>query len=429
MAMLLLLFIVIAVGYFTLIIFYSIGWSKTKYFSFEEINGRTTLSRPTTKISVVIAARNEEKNISNCLLYVLNQNYPKELFEVIVVDDNSEDGTVDVVKQLQSEFDNLFIRQFDNETIERKSFKKEAITKGVEMARGELIVVTDADCIAEKNWLQTIAAYYEIHQPKMLVMPVRFCSENVIAKERIALCAAETEAISSDKKIASSCSAKSRAIPRNDGRCEKWLHDFQQTDLSGLIGITAGSLFWNMPVMANGGNMAFEKKTFEAVNGFSGNENIPGGDDIFLLLKIKKQFPGSIQFLKSKEVIVTTKPVSSFTEFYHQRLRWISKSGKFGDWKITAMLVLSYLFNFLLLLNLILSIVLKSKTLLTITGIIFLLKWLIEFTLVKNVSAFLNHPFSVSKFILSNLLHQLYVIVFGILALFNKYEWKGRKYN
>jgi len=379
MTALITVFIIISTLYFALIIIYTIGWNRTGFFVAERFS-------PNTKISVVIAARNEEQNIRECLHSVLHQNYPKELFEVIVVDDHSEDKTAEIVKSLQSEFGNLMIREFDNEIAEGKSYKKEAITKGVEIAKGELIITTDADCIADKNRLQTIASFYETHQPKMIAMPIRFESGN------------------------------------------SWLQDFQQMDLSGLIGITTGSLYWNFPVMANGGNMAFEKNAFEKVNGFSGNENIPGGDDIYLLLKIKKYFPGAVQFLKSEEVIVTTKPLSTFNEFYHQRLRWISKSGKFGDWKITAVLMCSYLFNFLLLFSLFAGIVFQAKILLIASVIIYLMKWVVEFPMVKSVSDFLNHPFSISKYLFCNILHQLYVIVFGILALVKKYEWKGRTY-
>jgi cellulose synthase/poly-beta-1,6-N-acetylglucosamine synthase-like glycosyltransferase len=376
MFLFLLTFIIVSAVYFMLILIYTIGWERTQYFLAE-----TPL--PRTKISVVIAARNEEKNIGACLSSITNQNYPKDLFEVIVVDDYSEDETVNIA----AKFENCKVIKLQNDSESTlQSYKKFALTRGIESASGKLIVVADADCVAKNNWLTTVASFFEAQNAKMIIMPVRFENENSL------------------------------------------LNTFQQMDLSGLIGITAGSLFWNFPVMANGGNMAFEKKAFEAVRGFLGNENIPGGDDIFLLLKIKKQFPGSVNFLKSDQAIVTTKAADAFNDFFNQRIRWLSKSGKFGDWKITAVLVLSYLFNLFLVFGFILSIIFNSEVLLFTAITILLIKWTTEFMLVKKASDFLNHTFTVQRFIFSNLVHQWYVIVFGVLSLIKKYTWKGRKY-
>jgi cellulose synthase/poly-beta-1,6-N-acetylglucosamine synthase-like glycosyltransferase len=236
MFLFLLTFIIVSAVYFMLILIYTIGWERTQYFLAE-----TPL--PRTKISVVIAARNEEKNIGACLSSITNQNYPKDLFEVIVVDDYSEDETVNIA----AKFENCKVIKLQNDSESTlQSYKKFALTRGIESASGKLIVVADADCVAKNNWLTTVASFFEAQNAKMIIMPVRFENENSL------------------------------------------LNTFQQMDLSGLIGITAGSLFWNFPVMANGGNMAFEKKAFEAVRGFLGNENIPGGDDIFFIAENQK---------------------------------------------------------------------------------------------------------------------------------------------
>jgi cellulose synthase/poly-beta-1,6-N-acetylglucosamine synthase-like glycosyltransferase len=380
------LLIAVAIIYFFIIISYSIGWFKTKTFH-PEIN-----MQPTTKISVVIAARNEAENIAACIQSLQHQTYSKENFEVIVIDDHSEDNTFEIAKEIFTQTETPIaiggkIRKLENFVSEEKnsSFKKQAIASGVELATGDLIVTLDADCVAPENWLITIAQFYETHHSKMIVMPVRFENGNAA------------------------------------------LQIFQQMDLSGLIGITAGSLYWNFPVMANGANLAYEKKIFQLVKGFEGNEQMPGGDDIMLLLKIKKQFYEGIKFLKNNSVIVTTKPVKNFQEFYHQRLRWISKSGKFGDWKITAVLILSYLFYLLSAVAFIVGLAI-NKQLMIIATIILFLKYCIEFYLISRVSIFLQHPFNIKKYIFSSFLHKLYAIIFGLLGIVAKYEWKGRHY-
>jgi cellulose synthase/poly-beta-1,6-N-acetylglucosamine synthase-like glycosyltransferase len=375
------LLITIAIIYFSIIILYSIGWFKTKTFQ----SKKNVVS--STKISVIIVARNEVENIAACLESLKRQTYSTKNFEVIVIDDHSEDDTFNIAEKIIAPIDNWKIEKLENLVSKAKnsSFKKQAITKGIELATGNLIVTLDADCVVPQNWLQTIAEFYEQHQPKMIVMPVRFEEGNAS------------------------------------------LQVFQQMDLTSLIGITAGSLYWNFPVMANGANLAYEKKVFQQVNGFEGNEQIPGGDDIMLLLKIKKQFPKSIKFLKNDSVIVTTRAVVTLQEFCNQRLRWISKSGKFGDWKITVVLVISYLFNLATILAFIIGCVASESLFLTATTVLFL-KWCTEFYLVKSTSSFLKQPFSLFNYLCCNVLHQLYVVVFGLLGTIVQYKWKGRKY-
>ena len=377
MELFVILLIVLTVIYFIIILAYSFGWYYTPVFQPKKNTAEDT------RISVIIAARNEADNITACLNALKKQSYSKEHFEVIVIDDNSEDGTYKIAEQITTSVENWKTEKLENLVSEEKvSYKKQAITKGIELATGKLIVTIDADCVAPENWLTTIAQFYEAHHPKMMVMPVRF----------------------------------------NEGNTP--LQIFQQMDLSGLIGITAGSLMWNFPVMANGANLAFEKKTFEAINGYKGNEHLPGGDDIMLLLKIEKQYPQSVKFLKNNEVIVTTQTVNTLNEFYNQRLRWISKSGKFGDWKITAVLVLSYCFNAFVITGFFIG----NIKIFLLSAIIVVLKWLVEFYLVSSVSKFLQHSFSWFNYIWSNIAHQLYVVVLGLLGITVKFEWKGRKY-
>ncbi len=377
MQLFVILLIFFAIAYFTIIIAYSFGWYYTSLFKPEK---EVT---PDTKISVIVAARNEAINITACLESLKGQSYPKENFEVIVIDDHSEDSTIEITEKIIAERGNWKIRKLENLVDRPKtSFKKQAITKGIELATGSLVVTLDADCVAPEDWLLTIAQFYEATNSKMIVMPVRFQEGNTP------------------------------------------LQIFQQMDLSGLIGITAGSLMWNFPVMANGANLAFEKKVFEAVNGYKGNEHLPGGDDIMLLLKIEKQYPESVQFLKSMKATVTTKTVDNLNEFYNQRLRWISKSGKYGDWKITAVLVLSYCFNAFVIAGFYIG----NFKIIMLCATIMLLKWLVEFYLVSSTSKFLQHSFRLFNYIWCSIAHQLYVVIFGLLGTTVKFEWKGRKY-
>ncbi|OGH07591.1 MAG: hypothetical protein A2171_00530 [Candidatus Levybacteria bacterium RBG_13_35_9] len=101
-------------------------------------------------ISVVIAAYNEEKNLPKCLDVIKDQNYPKEKYEIIVVDNNSVDKTAEIA------------RSYDAKVVkEEKQGNTFAVKKGMDAAGGEIIAMVDADTIVEKNWLVDISKAFE----------------------------------------------------------------------------------------------------------------------------------------------------------------------------------------------------------------------------------------------------------------------------
>ena len=92
-------------------------------------------------------------------------NYPAHLFEVIVVDDFSDDATVATAKQ------HAGVKLIElKETLKEKinSYKKKAIEVGVEQAAGDFIVTTDADCAVPANWLRNFASIIEQQKPKLI---------------------------------------------------------------------------------------------------------------------------------------------------------------------------------------------------------------------------------------------------------------------
>lgn len=97
--------------------------------------------------------------------------------------------------------------------------------------------------------------------------------------------------------------------------------------------------------MCNGANLAYERNSFYRVNGFSGIDTIASGDDMLLMHKIANQYPGQIHYLKAEDAIVTTSPMKTWREFLNQRIRWASKAKYYDDKRITAVLILVYLFN------------------------------------------------------------------------------------
>jgi poly-beta-1,6-N-acetyl-D-glucosamine synthase len=356
--------------YSLLIIYYWLAWR-----SIPEHVASTSLQQ--TKISVIIPARNEETNIGQLLQVLQKQTYPKELFEVIVVDDHSTDGTVTVVQQ----FPAVKLIQLKKDGI--NSYKKKAIETGIAAASGELIVTTDADCLPSQNWLKTIASFKEERGSVFIAVPVVIdCNSSV-------------------------------------------LQVFQAMDFMVLQGITGAAVHKKQLSMCNGANLAYEKNAFDKVKGFDGIDNIASGDDMLLMHKIWKQFPDKVHYLKSKEAIVSTQPMKTWKSFFNQRIRWASKAKHYGDKRIILVLLLVYLFNLSFLALASVGFFCHHYWL-YLAGL-WIAKTIIEFPFVYSVSSFFGKQFLMKYFFFFQPLHIFYTIISGLLGQFGMYEWKGRR--
>jgi cellulose synthase/poly-beta-1,6-N-acetylglucosamine synthase-like glycosyltransferase len=369
-------FILLFVLYALLIFFYRKSWQQMPEVEVEEKYS------PQTSISVIIAARNEEKNIANCLFSILEQHFDPQLFEVIVIDDQSEDNTPAIVNRLCTIYSNLSCISLKSDA-SIIAYKKKAIAAGIKKAKGKLIVTTDADCIVPENWLKSISAFYENRKVVFIAAPVVIAPGKGLVKL------------------------------------------FQSLDFLSLQGITGASVFAQFHTMCNGANLAYEKKVFEEVHGFEEIDNIASGDDMLLMHKVYLQHPDKVQYLKSKAAIVQTAAVNSWAEFFNQRIRWASKAGKYSDKRIFWALLLVYLFN--------LSFVIVFITAFFVEGLwmylisLLLLKTLYELFFMIPVANFFNKENKLWWFPLMQPLHILYTIVAGLLGSITTYTWKGRK--
>ena len=370
--------ILLTVLYCLLIMLYNIWFVRLPYFRVDKNYF------PKNTFSIVIPARDEEDVIEKCVLSVLQNDYPAELFEVIVVDDFSTDNTAAIVQRMQQQFSNLKLLQLkDFVQQQQNSYKKKSIETAISFSSFEWIITTDADCETRKKWLRRVDACIQVRSPVFLAAPVKFS---------------------------------------NNG---SFISIFQCLDFMSLQGITAASVSAGFLSMCNGANLAYKKETFYAVNGFKGIDNIASGDDMLLMHKIKKAFPGKAHYLFSKEAIVTTQPMHDIKSFINQRIRWASKATSYEDKKILPVLLLVYFVNVMLLILPVFG--LLHQPLFFLWLILLLSKTFFEILFMLPVAAFFGEGNLLWWFPVMQPFHILYTVVSGWLGKFGSYEWKGRR--
>lgn len=104
-----------------------------------------------THFTVIVPFRNEEENLPDLIKSLENLNYSKYHFEVIFVDDDSIDNSVELSLRLLS-CSQLDFQIISNDRISN-SPKKDAITTAINKAKYNWVVTTDADCEVQKTWL------------------------------------------------------------------------------------------------------------------------------------------------------------------------------------------------------------------------------------------------------------------------------------
>lgn len=331
----------------------------------------------TQKISVIIPARNEAANINACLSALTAQTYPPGLTEIIVVDDDSEDETAEIVKRFPVK---LISNHPEPGTI---AFKKQAIATGIAQASGSLIATTDADCIAAPTWLATMVNTLQTQGAYMITGPVK--------------------------------------MTPGPG----FLSRFQSLDFAILQGITAASLGGGIHDMSSGANLAYVKSFYLEVGGFKGIDDIASGDDMLLMQKFSAQYPGRIGYAFSTAAMVSTKTESSWKLFLQQRIRWASKATRYKDPVLFRILLLVYIVNLWILVLLVIGIWNHTGVILGL--ILLVLKLMIEWRFVTRVLRFFALDPLLRWFPIAQPLHILYTVISGFFGQAGGYRWKGRK--
>lgn len=369
---------IITLLYSILICYLAYGWFRLKTNS----SGNPDASM---SVSIIIPARNEFENIDPLLKDIAAQTYPSSLTEVIVVDDGSDDETRHQAQQSMRENQIRGVVISLEKVSPNPSPKKRALTKGINRASGELIITTDADCRAGKEWLKTMTLHYQQSGAVFLSGPV------------------------------------------NHAPLTTFFSKIQALEFNSLVASGAGAIGAGTALMSNGANLAFRRKAFLAVKGYEGNESFVSGDDVFLMMKLQKAYgKQAITFVKDPKAIISTAAKSSWKEFMEQRKRWASKTKAYKTFFALFTSVIVFFFNFLLLLS-------PVYLLLNPSGYSWVLAaWAVKFftdaLLLFPVSRFLGQAHLFRYYLPAQFFVMFYISLAGFLGMTTKFSWKGRVY-
>ena len=354
----------ISVGlYFLFIVFIISGLFKHK-------SPKISSSQDLPIVSVVIAARNEENNLPDLIYDLVNQEYPLDKLEVVFVDDRSTDLTNRLLSEASDNYS--FIKHIVIEELSPEMTpKKYALTRGIESAKGEIIISTDADCRVGKLWVSSMT--YDVIR----------CGGISIGFSTV-----------SDKKF---------------------FDQYQKIDFLGIIAANAGAGGWKQFWSGTGQNLAYFKNDFLSVDGFEPVKNKISGDDMYLVQSISKIKTGSINI--DPNSFVRTEPMRNIKEFINQRIRWASNAKlniKQSPY-FFSFLATSLSFNFILLFFFLFS---------QNWHLLFLFKFVCDGLVIFMGSKLFSINIKFPAYLLWSAIQPIYIPIIGFLGVREKFTWK-----
>ena len=334
--------------------------------------------------SVIVPFRNEGKNLVKCISSLLQQEFDRKRFEIILVDDNSTDNYIEHIKDYLSNPSIKLIK------LESGSGKKKAIERGIQSSKNEIIVTTDADCFHSKYWLKSLIESFDDK--------TGFVAGKVVY---------------SDTK--------------------NFFEEIQKIEFASLVSIGAAFIGNNIPLLANGASCAYRKELFLKVGGFKDNLRFASGDEEFLMQKIHFETNYKVKFCALDQSVAFTEPISRVGKFINQRKRWVSKVPFYRNKILLPILAILYLFYLTTLISLFISFFYKplaysliqvfvSKSMI---DLVFMLKGYSLLELSKNKSNIFK---LLILFPVAEVFHLFYISIVPILSYLTGFQWKERNF-
>jgi biofilm PGA synthesis N-glycosyltransferase PgaC len=356
--------------YFAILLWLAIGFLATKTFTSLE-------NHPPTPLTLIICARNEEKNITLCLRTLFKQDYSASFLQVILVDDASSDQTIQRAEAVLNG-SGISYRIISNKT---QLGKKRSILSAMAFVANELIVLRDADTFTVSDkWLQTISGFYQEHRPDLLIAPVAIANYSGI------------------------------------------LWALQAIETNVLSVFAAGSAFYKKAFLCSGANLCFTKTIFEKANGYSSHLHLASGDDVLFLEDVKRIEGARVAYLKSDAALVYTYPCLSFGDLLRQKTRWAAKFSKNKNKFNFLFALLSFMVNIGWLICFV-SISLTAEHRF-ICLMFVLLKLIIDILLLFLASGFIKNKNLLWFGLPVGCIYPIYAYIVGINSLMGKPKWK-----
>lgn len=335
-------------------------------------------------VSVVVAARNEEETLAHCLRSLLRQVYPEELYEVILVDDNSTDNTLSIARAFAERDGRLKVLS----AAEYNSLtgKQNALDMGIRASTGEIILTTDADCQAPPGWIEDIVG--EFGPEVGLVAGFSMLSEEGIS---------------------------------DVGMLQRIFIRLQSLETLSLYIGSIGSIAQGFAWAGTGNNMAYRREVYDELGGF-GALGVTGAEDSMLLQWVDRNSKWKV---KPSLSTVYVKPMKTVSQYIAQRNRWASSTLQ-NRLSLIAFMVIVYGLNLSLpfLVGLCAFNVISYRELF----LLLCLKTAPEFLILLKGLALFNRMDLMKYFLLIQPFHVIYVLMCGIRGLSKGFVWKGRIY-
>jgi len=364
--MLEIVFLIALAGYFIQSVVFIIGCSR-KFPKIDEKN--------LPDVSVIVAARNEETNILRCLKSLDKLEYPEDKLQIILVDDRSTDNTSNII-------DNFilgklkFTKIVTKKEIGRLKGKTNALANAIEIATGEIILTTDADCVMVPSWVKTTLSYYQDDVAMVNGFTTQTADSNFTGMQAI--------------------------------------------DFIYLLIVAAGTINLRTPISCIGNNMSYRKKAYFEVGGYE-NLQFSITEDFNLLKAINKLNKYKIIYPLDKAALVTSSACKNVKSLFHQKKRW-SIGGLKAPWQGYIIFIFGYTTNVLMLL----TVFFFSK----VWFYLVLFKLVIDFFLLLPAYKRLGLIKDLKYFIAFQIYYIIYVTLLPLIifATGRRVHWKGREY-
>ena len=357
---------VIAVSlYFLELIIFTVGVGK-KYKKLDDEN--------LPSISIVVAARNEEDNIIDCMRSLNNLIYPEDKIEIIIVNDHSTDSTGNLIESFIKNKPK-FKTVVPGESIGHLKGKTNALANAIKISQGEVLLTTDADCIVSPTWAKTLASYYQ---------------------DDVGFVGGFTTQYDSSA-----------------------FEGMQAIDFVYLLTVAAGSINLGKPLSCIGNNMSYRRSAYLAVGGY---ESLPFSvtEDFKLLMAIHDLKKYKIIYPLDGEGLVTSKACPDWKTLFWQKKRW-GVGGKESDFIGYMVLVWGYLSS--------VAVLLTPFLFTSVALYLSIFKFGVDYFFVKPIFNKLNLKLKFTHFLAFEIYFVFYVILLPFIVLPNKkVKWKGRTF-